>query len=311
MRNIERWKLLIAVLSLLALVGVACGDDAGTGAGGGGDTGDTASEEHQVEEFPADTTMGKIQEKGEIVVGTKFDVPLFGFKNPQSGEVEGFDPDMAQIIADHLGVELTIEEAISDNRIPFLQEGTVDLVLSTMTITTDRDAEIDFSRPYYIAHGRILTAQDSGIEGAEDTAGKKVCTALDSTYQTVVLPEQMPDADPKIVDSYSECFALLQKGQVDAMVTDDVILAGFLEQDPSLHIVGEELTTDPYGAGVKNKDTEFAEFVSGVIDGTFEDGTWQGLYDKWIGKYTGQEAEDPSTLSLEDALKIYPCSETC
>jgi ABC-type amino acid transport substrate-binding protein len=255
--------------------------------------------------------MGKIQEKGEIVVGTKFDVPLFGFKNPQSGEVEGFDPDIAQIIADRLGVELKLEEAISDNRIPFLVDGTVDLVLSTMTITTDRDAEIDFSRPYYIAHGRILTAKDSGIEGAEDTGGKTVCTALDSTYHLVVLPEQMPDAEHKIVDSYSECFALLQRGNVDAMVTDDVILAGFLQQDDSLHIVGEELTTDPYGAGVQNDDTEMGDFVSGVLDDIMADGTWQGLYDKWIGKYTGQEAEDPSEVTLEDALEIYPCSETC
>ena len=300
---------MIAVLALVALVGVACGggDDGGTETPGGGGGEDTA----EVEEFPADTTMGKIQKKGEIVVGTKFDVPLFGFKNPQSGDVEGFDPDLAQIIADRLGVELKLEEAISDNRIPFLQEGTVDLVLSTMTITTDRDAEIDFSRPYYIAHGRILTAKDSGIEGAEDTAGKKVCTALDSTYQTTVLPEQMPDADPKIVDSYSECFALLQRGSVDAMVTDDVILAGFLQQDDSMHIVGDDLTTDPYGAGVQDGDTEFGDFVSGVLDEIIEDGTWQGLYDKWIGKYTGQEAEDPGQFTLEDALEIYPCSETC
>lgn len=306
MRSIQRWRWLIAVMTLVALVGVACGDDADdTEAGGGGGT------EAEVEEFGPDTTMGKIQEKGEIVVGTKFDVPLFGYKNPQSGEVEGFDPDLAQIIADRLGVELKLEEAISDNRIPFLQEGTVDLVLSTMTITTDRDAEIDFSRPYYIAHGRILTAKDSGIEGAEDTAGKKVCTALDSTYQTTVLPRDMPDADPKIVDSYSECFALLQRGSVDAMVTDDVILAGFLQQDDSMQIVGEDLTTDPYGAGVQDGDTEFADFVSGVLEDIMKDGTWQELYDKWIGKYTGQEAEDPMDFTLEDALEIYPCSETC
>jgi ABC-type amino acid transport substrate-binding protein len=304
----ERWRWLVAVLAIVALVGVACGDDSEDPAEPAGGGGDAAAE---VEEFPANTTMGKIQKKGEIVVGTKFDVPLFGFKNPQSGDVEGFDPDIAQIIADKLGVDLKIEEAISDNRIPFLQEGTVDLVLSTMTITTDRDAEIDFSRPYYIAHGRILTAKDSGIEGAEDTKGKTVCTALDSTYHLVVLPEQMKDAEHKIVDSYSECFALLQRGNVDAMVTDDVILAGFLQQDDSLHIVGDELTTDPYGAGVQDKDTEFADFVSGVLDEMLEDGTWQGLYDKWIGKYTGQEAEDPSAFTLEDALEIYPCSETC
>ncbi|MBA2311702.1 MAG: glutamate ABC transporter substrate-binding protein [Actinobacteria bacterium] len=293
----------MTVLALVALVGAACGDDTEEAPSGGG--------ESAVEKFPGDTTMGEIQEKGEIIVGTKFDVPLFGFKNPQSGEVEGFDPELAQLVADRLGVDLVLEEAITDNRIPFLEEGTVDLVFSTMTITTDRDAEIDFSRPYYIAHGRTLTTQDSGITDAASTAGKTVCTALDSTYQLEVLPKQMPDADHKIVDSYSECFALLQRGEVDAMVTDDVILAGFLQQDDSLDIVGDELTTDPYGAGVQEGDTEFADFVSGVIEDTFEDGTWQGLYDEWIGKYTGQTGEDPAEVTLEDALKIYPCSETC
>ncbi|HJR44781.1 MAG TPA: glutamate ABC transporter substrate-binding protein [Actinomycetota bacterium] len=307
MRSIQRWRWLIAAMTLVALLGVACGDDDAETDGGGTDAGAEA----EVEEFPEDTTMGAIQAKGEIVVGTKFDVPLFGFNNPQTDEVEGFDPDLAQIIADRLGVELVLEEAISDNRIPFLVDGTVDLVLSTMTITTDRDAEIDFSRPYYIAHGRILTAKDSGIESADDTAGKKVCTALDSTYQTTVLPRDMPDADPKIVDSYSECFALLQRGSVDAMVTDDVILAGFLQQDDTMHIVGDDLTTDPYGAGVQDGDTEFGDFVSGVIEDIIEDGTWQELYDEWIGQYTGQEAEDPMAVTLEDALEIYPCSETC
>jgi glutamate transport system substrate-binding protein len=305
-RSITRWRWLIAALSLVALLGAACGGEEEPAP----DT-DNGDAQGEVEQFPEDTTMGEIQAKGELVAGVKFDVPLFGFNNPQTDEVEGFDPDLAQRIADELGVELVLEEAISDNRIPFLVDGTVDIVASTMTITTDRDAEIDFSRPYYIAHGRILTAQDSGIESAEDTAGKTVCTALDSTYHLVVLPEQMPDAEHRIVDSYSECFALLQRGNVDAMVTDDVILAGFLQQDDSLHIVGEELTTDPYGVGVQNNDTEMADFVSGVIEEMFEDGTWQEMYDNWIGQYTGQEAEDPSTMTLEDALEIYPCSETC
>jgi len=305
MSSIRNLRWLVAVLAIVALLGVACGsDEEEPGAGGGG--GDT-----EVEEFGSDTTMGKIQEAGTIKVGVKYDVPLFGFKNPQSGEVEGFDVDLAQRVADKLGVKLELVEAISDNRIPFLQDGTVDLVFSTMTITTDRDAEIDFSRPYYIAHGRILTSKDSGIEGAEDTAGKKVCTALGSTYETVVLPDQMPDATPRIVDTYSECFQLLQRGQVDAMVTDDVILAGFLQQDDSMAIVGEELTTDPYGAGVKNEDTEMAGFVSSVIDETLEDGTWQDLYDEWIGQYTGQDAEDPTDWDLQQALETYPCVETC
>lgn len=306
MKNAERWRLLVAVLALVALVAVACGggEEEPEGEAGGGE------DAIEVEEFPADSTLGKIQDRGTIKVGVKFDVPLFGFKNPQSGEVEGFDVDMAQRVADRLGVELELIEAISDNRIPFLAEGTVDLVFSTMTITTDRDAEIDFSRPYYIAHGRILTPKDSGIEDADGLNGKRVCTALGSTYEGLI-PDIAPDADLNTVDSYSECFQLMQRGRTDALVTDDVILAGFLQQDDSLHIVGDDLTTDPYGAGVKEGETEFADFVSQVIEETFEDGTWDELYEEWIGQYTGQPAEDPSQMTLEEAYEIYPCDETC
>jgi ABC-type amino acid transport substrate-binding protein len=302
----ERWRWLVAVLALVALVAVACGggeEEPETEPGGGEDA-------IEVEEFPADSALGQIQERGTIKVGVKFDVPLFGFKNPQSGEVEGFDVDLAQRVADRLGVELELIEAISDNRIPFLAEGTVDLVFSTMTITTDRDAEIDFSRPYYIAHGRILTPKDSGIEDADGLNGKRVCTALGSTYEGLI-PDIAPDADLNTVDSYSECFQLMQRDRTDALVTDDVILAGFLQQDDSLHIVGDDLTTDPYGAGVKEGETEFADFVSQVIEETFEDGTWQELYDEWIGQYTGQPAEDPAQMTLEEAYEIYPCDETC
>ncbi len=304
----KRWRWLVALVAVVAMLGAACGgDDGGDGGNGTTDTG-----ANEVEEHPANTTMGKIQEAGQIKVGVKFDVPLFGFKNPQTGEVEGFDVDMAQAVADALGVEVKLVEAISDNRIPYLQDGTVDLVFSTMTITTDRDAEIDFSRPYYIAHGKILVRGDSDVQNIDDLgAGTTTCTALDSTYETTIIPEQAPDTKIKALGTYSECFAQLQRGSVDALITDDVILAGFLQQDKTMKIVGENLTTDPYGAGVKNKDKEFADFVSGIIDEMLQNGEWEALYDKWIGEYTGLPPEDPSEWTLQDALENYPCVETC
>ena len=306
----SKWRWLVVGVAVFAMLGAACGG--GGDDEGGGDTGDGDTDAVEVEEFPADTTMGKIQAAGEIKVGVKYDVPLFGFKNPQSGEVEGFDVDMAQRVADTLGVDLKLVEAISDNRIPFLQKGTVDLVFSTMTITTDRDAEIDFSRPYYIAHGRVLVPGDSDVESIADLgSGSTICTALGSTYETTIVPKQAPDAKLVTPDSYSECFTQVQGGQADALITDDVILAGFLQQDDTMKIVGDDLTTDPYGAGVKDKDVEMADFVSSVIDEMLEDGTWMELYDEWIGSYTGQEAEDPSEWTLEDALENYPCVETC
>jgi ABC-type amino acid transport substrate-binding protein len=98
---------------------------------------------------------------------------------------------------------------------------------------------------------------------------------------------------------------------VDAVSTDDVILTGMVIQDDSLKLVGEELTTEPYGAGVTDGDTEFTAFLDETIEETFEDGTWDELYEEWVGQYTGEEADDPSQMTLEEALELFPCVEFC
>src|SRR3712207_3755162 len=244
--------LFAALLTFCVLFVAACGDDEEEEPAGGGEATATATAEGgTAQEFPADSTLGKIQEKGEITIGVKFDVPPFGFKNPKTDEVEGFDVDLGKAVAEELGVEPKFIEAISDNRIPFLQDGTADLILSTMTINEERVGEINFSDPYFIAKGRILVKSDNDeIAGIEDLAGKNVCTALGSTYEAT-LKKQAPDAKLKLVDSYSECLELLQNGSVDAVSTDDVILTGMIIQDDSLHLVGDELTQEPYGAGIK------------------------------------------------------------
>ena len=105
------------------------------------------------------------------------------------------------------------------------------------------------------------------------------------------------------MDSYSECLELIQNGAVDAVSTDDVILTGMIIQDDSLKLVGDELTTEPYGAGIKNGDKEFKEFVDGVIGEMKTDGRWQKAYDKWVGQYT-KEQQKPPTMTLQEALEI-------
>jgi glutamate transport system substrate-binding protein len=284
----------IMAISLLALVAAGCGDEEGDG-GGGGQAAD-------VRQFPADTTPGRIQERGEITIGVKFDVPPFGFKNPQTNRVEGFDVDLGRFIAEELGVEPKFIEAISDNRIPFLERGTVDLILSTMTINAERDQEIDFSEPYYVARGRILVPQGSDIRGLEDLAGNSVCTALGSTYEETIR-EEAPRADLRLVDTYSECLELLQNEAVDAVSTDDVILTGMIIQDDTLEMVGDALTTEPYGVGIKQGDRELKRFVDGVLKKVEEDGRWERTYRKWVGQHIGRQ-EQPPKMTLEQALGL-------
>jgi ABC-type amino acid transport substrate-binding protein len=294
----KSWRWIVAMLlAVLALGAAACGDDDEEEPAGGGGGGGT----EQAEEFDPSSTLGQIQEAGEITIGVKFDVPPFGFQNPQTDSVEGFDVDLGRAVAEKLGVEPKFIEAISDNRIPFLQDGTADLILSTMTINAERAQEIEFSDPYYIASGRILTKTDSPIQGLEDLAGKRVCTALGSTYEETIR-EQAPEADLRLVDSYSECLELIQNGAVDAVSTDDVILTGMIIQDDTLHMVGDELTTEPYGAGIKKGETEVVEFVNGVFEEMKQDGRWQEVYDEWVGQYV-EEQQEPPTMTLEEAVE--------
>jgi ABC-type amino acid transport substrate-binding protein len=295
MRDKRMLLLLLVALALGALVAAGCGDDDDDG----GDGGDQAAE---VQQFPADTTLGKIQRNGEIRIGVKYDVPPFGFLNPQTDEVEGFDVDLGRYIAEALGVEPRFVEAISDNRIPFLERGTVDLILSTMTINQERDTEIDFSEPYYIAQGRILVPMGSDIRGLQDLNGKRVCTALGSTYEETIR-ERAPDADLQLVDTYSECLERLQNGSIDAISTDDVILTGMIIQDDSLEMVGNRLTVEPYGVGIKEGDRQLKRFVDRVLRQVEEDGRWEETYQKWVGRHLDKQ-EQPPTMTLQEALAL-------
>jgi ABC-type amino acid transport substrate-binding protein len=295
MRDKSRLLLLLIALALGALVAAGCGDD-------DDDEGNGGEQAAEVQQFPADTTLGKIQRRGEITIGVKYDVPPFGFRNPQTNEVEGFDVDIGRFIAEELGVQPKFVEAISDNRIPFLERGTVDLILSTMTINAERDTEIDFSEPYYIAQGRILVPKGSDIKGLEDLAGNSVCTALGSTYEETIR-EEAPDADLQLVDTYSECLERLQNGSIDAISTDDVILTGMIIQDDSLQMVGDRLTVEPYGVGIKEGDRQLKRFVDRVLRQVEQDGRWEETYQEWVGRHIDRQ-EQPPTMTLQEALAL-------
>lgn len=296
----KRWLSFALSFGVLALAG--CGDDDSSGGGSSGAAGGESTPAATAEKFAADSTLGKIQAKGEITIGVKFDVPPFGFKNPQTGDVEGFDVDLGKAIAESLGVKPKFIEAISDNRIPFLEDGTADVILSTMTINEERVEQIEFSDPYFIARGRVLVPADSDITGVQDLGGKTVCTALGSTYEAN-LKEQAPDAKLNLVDSYSECLELVQNGAVDAVSTDDVILTGMIIQDPTLKLVGDQLTQEPYGAGIKKGETEVVAHVNKVFQGLKDDGSWKEMFDRWVGQYTKQEA-DPPNISVDEAVEL-------
>lgn len=274
-------RLMVAVAGV-ALVASACG-------GGGKDSGSAASPSAT---FEAGSTMAAIQKAGSLRVGVKYDVPQFGQLDPASGKPEGFDVDMGAAIAKALGVQVAYSEAVSANRIPFLNEDKVDIVFSTMTINDERKQQIDFTDVYYVAGQKFLYKKGKPV--TIDTAGgKKVCTAKGSTSEKN-LSQLAPKAEVILQDGYAQCFQLLQNDQADAMTTDDVILLGFLKQDKeSFEMSKEAFSKEPYGGGIKKGRDDLVQFVNGVIQTMKKDGRWEAIYKKWITPLTGETPEPP------------------
>jgi len=272
--------LLLAMVSTMALI-AACGDDDDDD--DGGSTTDTPT-------FTADSTMGKIAAAKKLTVGVKFDQPGFGLKDPASGKVDGFDIAIAKEIGKALGLsedQIEFTEAVSANRIPFLQEDKVDLVIATMTINADRKKQIDFSRPYYLAGQSILVKKDNTtIKSVDDLNGKKVCSVQGSTSEKNV-QAKAPQAELLSLTGYAACVSSLKDGRVEAVSTDDIILAGFAAADNTLKLVGGQFTEEPYGIGIKQGKTDMVEFVDTLIADWFKDGTWDKIYNKYLGDVEG------------------------
>jgi glutamate transport system substrate-binding protein len=298
----HRW--LAALLVLFALLAGACGsdDDPAVDAGDSGDKTTTTEKDTGPPKFAAGSTMATLQTKGKITVGTKFDQPLFGLKNPVTGDVEGFDVEMAKIIAagifggtaEDAGDKIEFVETVSKNREPFIQEGKVDFVVATYTINDTRKQVVDFAGPYYVAGQDIMVkADDTTIKSVTDLGGKKVCSVTGSTSITNVVAKA-PTADVSTsFDKYSLCAEALADGRVTAVTTDNIILLGLIKDNPGkFKLVKSTFTTEPYGIGVKKGDDAFRTFINDTIDAAYKSGAWKAAFDKTVGT-AGEKAPEP------------------
>jgi glutamate transport system substrate-binding protein len=285
----RRWWL-VALLSVLTLLGAACGsDDDGGAVSDDEDTTTTTAKPS----FAAGTTMAALQAKGKITVGVKYDQPGFGQKNPTSGAIEGFDVEIAKLIAQAIfggtvedaTSKITFTEAVSKNREPFIQDGTVDLVIATYTINDARKQVVDFAGPYFAAEQDILVkTDDTTIKGVTDLNGKKVCTAKGSTSEKNVRA-QAPRADVLLFDTYALCVEALADGRVVAVSTDNAILQGFVKNSNGAYkLVGAPFSKEPYGIGLKKGDDAFREFLNDTLEKVFENGEWAKAFDRTLGQ---------------------------
>ena len=262
--------------------------------GGGGGSTDVKVEDNP--EFDSGTTMAKLADAGKITIGVKFDQPGIGFLEPGADAPKGFDIEMGRIIAGALGIDdggINWKQTVSDNREPFLQDGTVDIVIASYSITDDRRKVVGQAGPYYVTGQQLLVREEDkdSITKPEDTKGKKVCSVTGST--SLQRMEDEYGASPVPFDTYSECVDQLEQGTVDAVTTDGAILLGYAAENPDeLEVVGEPFSEERYGIGFSKGDTDMCQFLTDTIKKSFDDGTWADAFEATLGE-SGVDTPEP------------------
>ncbi|WP_106849627.1 glutamate ABC transporter substrate-binding protein [Blastococcus sp. Marseille-P5729] len=283
----------VAAASALALTLSGCGNAESEG-------GADPTVESEVS-FEDGTTMATLNEADAIKIGVKYDQPGLGYVDPAQGdEPQGFDIEMGKIIAAKLGIEADkIEwvETVSKNREPFLQNGTVDIVIASYSITDERKQVVGQAGPYYVTGQQLLVREDDdSINGPDDLSGKSVCSVTGSTSIKTV--QEKYGANPSPAATYSECVQALLNKTVDAVTTDGPILLGYAAQDPGkMKVVGDPFSEERYGIGYKHGDTAMCEFITETINESFEDGSWEKAFDDTLGKADVDAPEAPETDS--------------
>ncbi len=229
-------------------------------------------------------TAEKIKAKGKVTIGVKFDVPFMGLQNAVTNDVSGFDTEIGKLVAKAIfGTDkgkIEWVEAISRNREPFIQEGKVDLVISTYTINDARKKLVDFAGPYVSAKQDILIYKIDAdtIKTVADLNGRKVCSVQGSTSLNN-LRAQAPKADVVAFNTYSECVEALKDGRVVAVTTDDLILISFAKKFPAFQLVGKPFSDEPYGIGLKRCDNEMRNWINDLIEKSVANGDYKKAWD--------------------------------
>lgn len=285
---LRRLTIMVTGLALLAAVAGCGGSSEGSSSG---------------PPVPDGSMMKTIQERGKLIVGTKFDQPGFGNRT-MGDEPQGFDIEVAKILAHDLFGEdiegkIQFEETQSRVRETYIADGKVDLVVATYSITDSRKQQVSFAGPYLIAGQALLVKKsDNSINGPDSLAGKKVCSVRGSTPLENI-QKVAPEADYGLVfDAYAECVEALKDGRVDAVTTDDQILLGYASENPDeLKVVGKPFSKELYGIGVKKDDKQFRDWINDQLEKAYADGTWAKAYADTIGMKTG--APVPPTPAVE------------
>ncbi|MFC4619322.1 transporter substrate-binding domain-containing protein [Camelliibacillus cellulosilyticus] len=266
---------MLAVVFIASLVLTGCGNDNKSASGGGG----------------SKSTLDKIKSRGKLIVGVKYDVNLFGLKDPKTGKVEGYDADLARELAKkifgkdaNLNKVLELKQVNSKTRFDLVNNGTVDLGIATCTINDERKQKNNFSQRYFKAGQSLLVKKGSPIKSIDDlNKSTRVLSVKGSTSEQNV-KEKAPDAPVQLFDDYAQAFSALKAGKGDVLTTDNAILIGMHKEDPNYVLVGGLFTDEPYGIILKKNDDDFTKYVNDFLHELKDNGKLDELYKKWFGE---------------------------
>jgi polar amino acid transport system substrate-binding protein len=240
-------------------------------------------------------TLEEVKQRGVLRAGVRQDVPGFGSVD-EKGQTIGFDVDIATELAKRLGVKIELVPVTAATRIPLLQQGRIDLIAATLTHYRERDKVIDFSIGYFWTGQKLMVKKDSGINSLADMAGKRAGTTVGALAIQNLMKAQ-PKATGQTFEGYPEAFLAMQRGLVDAVVADVIILAGLRARTPKPDdyvIVGESLGGGDYAMGVRENDSKWRDAINFALQDMWRDGAWDTIFERWVGpasalKLTKQE----------------------
>ncbi|MGW4649697.1 glutamate ABC transporter substrate-binding protein [Kitasatospora sp. NPDC004289] len=233
----------------------------------------------------------EIRNRGTLVVGVDQNSFNWGYRNPQTGRIEGFDIDLAKAVAKAvLGdpEKITYRTVQTPKRIEAIRTGQVDLIVRTMTINCERWKDIAFSAPYFANGQRLVVPKAVQARTvAEGLKGKRACAAQQSSSDTELKKPEYGTASVTLVENQLDCLVLMQLGKVDATLTDGSLAAAQVAQDPTARMVEENLGSTRMGIGLKQEDTDLVALVNQVLVDYRANGGWQASYDHWLAASMG------------------------
>jgi polar amino acid transport system substrate-binding protein len=244
--------------------------------------------------MPPGSTMDKIRARGMLIAGVDQNNYLFGFRDPLTGRLDGFDIELVREVARAIfgDPERVRYVVVTQAQRLTAVDGQVDLVANSMTITCARRELVEFSTNYLDSGQRVLVPGTSTATGIQDLGGKRVCAAADTTSIQAVIDAPSRPVPISVVD-WTDCLVLLQQGQVDAISTTDNVLAGLAAQDPTTKIVGPRFSDEPHGLAFARGATDLVRFVNAVFDRLRANGGWMRIYNRWLKPTLGPVAAPP------------------